>query len=71
MYLDVGFTCHKPSPSSPPTPGPRASLRLLAPQSKSVSYDELVIATGSKPWLPPVPGLGLEALIFMGRLRRT
>ena len=28
---------------------------------KQVSYEELVIATGSKPWLPPVPGLSLEA----------
>lgn len=29
---------------------------------KQVSYEELVIATGSKAWLPPVPGLSLEAL---------
>ncbi|CAJ1343625.1 unnamed protein product, partial [Effrenium voratum] len=27
---------------------------------QSTSYDELVLATGSKPWLPPVPGLSLE-----------
>eukprot|EP00434_Breviolum_minutum_P020681 symbB.v1.2.018235.t1/scaffold1444.1/size126574/4 len=29
-------------------------------ESKSVKYDELVIATGSKPFVPPVPGLSLE-----------
>ena len=27
---------------------------------KSTAYDQLVLATGSKPWLPPVPGLSLD-----------
>ena len=43
------------SPRDPPTNFPRMA------QTKTVSYDELVLATGSKAWLPPVPGLSLEA----------
>ncbi|CAK9085659.1 Probable L-ascorbate peroxidase 7 [Durusdinium trenchii] len=37
-------------------------------ETKTVSYDELVLATGSKAWLPPVPGLSLEvAGVFVYR----
>ena len=54
----VGFTIPKSSPVPWGRPG---RWSALGAQSKSVQYDELVIATGSKPWLPPVPGLGLEA----------
>lgn len=38
----------------------RQSKTILCDNGASYSYDRLLLATGSRPWLPPVPGLELR-----------
>ncbi|MFO1354012.1 MAG: FAD-dependent oxidoreductase [Acinetobacter sp.] len=33
------------------------------PKAKKVDYDRLIIATGSKPFIPPVQGVDLKGVI--------
>ncbi|MGQ9662765.1 MAG: NAD(P)/FAD-dependent oxidoreductase [Kiritimatiellia bacterium] len=40
----------------------RQSRKILCDNGASYSYDRLLLATGSRPWLPPVPGLELRGV---------
>ena len=34
-----------------------------------MTYDKLILATGSVPYLPPIPGVGLEGITMLQSMR--
>ncbi|WP_224701934.1 nitrite reductase large subunit NirB [Devosia aquimaris] len=59
-YADNGVTLHK---ASPVTLIDRAAKRVVSSNGIVADYDRLVIATGSSPFIPPVPGHQLDGVI--------
>ncbi|MCZ4346055.1 nitrite reductase large subunit NirB [Devosia neptuniae] len=59
-YAEHGVTLHK---SSPVSQIDRAAKRVISANGLVADYDHLVIATGSSPFIPPVPGHQLEGVV--------
>lgn len=59
-YIANGVTLHK---NLPVTLIDRAAKRVVSTNSIVADYDHLVIATGSRPFIPPVPGHQLPGVI--------
>lgn len=59
-YLANGITLHK---SSPITLIDREAQRVVSSNGISAEYDRLVIATGSSPFIPPLPGHQLPGVV--------
>ncbi|MBS3848959.1 nitrite reductase large subunit NirB [Devosia sp. BSSL-BM10] len=59
-YAEHGVTLHK---SSPVSQIDRAAKRVVSANGLVADYDHLVIATGSSPFIPPVPGHQLEGVV--------
>lgn len=59
-YASHGVTLHK---SSPVTLIDRTARRVVSSNGIVADYDKLVIATGSSPFIPPLPGRELEGVV--------
>lgn len=59
-YAGHGVTLHK---SSPVTLIDRVARRVVSSNGIVADYDKLVIATGSSPFIPPLPGRDLEGVV--------
>ncbi|MDP2779669.1 nitrite reductase large subunit NirB [Devosia sp.] len=59
-YAEHGVTLHK---SAPVTQIDRAAKRVQSSNGLVAEYDHLVIATGSSPFIPPVPGHQLAGVV--------
>ncbi len=59
-YADHGITLHK---ASPVTLIDRVARRVISSNGIVADYDRLVIATGSSPFIPPLPGRDLEGVV--------
>lgn len=46
----------------------RDRKRVVARSGRMISYDVLVVATGSRPFVPPIPGVGLPGVVAFRRL---
>ncbi len=59
-YADNGITLH----TGDPVVGIDAKAKIVTSASgKAVPYDKLLLATGSKPLMPPLPGLDLPGVV--------
>ena len=38
-------------------------------ETGNMTYDKLILATGSVPYLPPIPGVGLEGITTLQSMR--
>jgi nitrite reductase (NADH) large subunit len=47
---------------NPATAIDRAARRVVLADGGAISYDKMLLATGSKPLAPPIPGLGLDGV---------
>jgi len=59
-YAEQGITLHL---GQPVTQIDRARRRVIAADGTAASYDRLLIATGSTPFMPPLPGKDLQGVI--------
>lgn len=59
-YAEHGITLHR---SAPVTRIDRAARRVTAANGLVADYDRLVIATGSSPFIPPLPGRELAGVV--------
>jgi nitrite reductase (NADH) large subunit len=59
-YVANGVTLHK---SAPVTGIDRQAQTVVAANGVVAQYDKLVIATGSSPFIPPLPGHDLEGVV--------
>src|SRR3546814_6054091 len=65
-YKEHGITLHT---KSTVTQINRARKEVSTDDGKTASYDRLLLATGSKPFMLPVPGANLEGVITFRDIR--
>ena len=46
-----------------------ASRNVVCSHGETVAYDELLLATGSRPWIPDIPGRELDGVIAFHSLK--
>src|SRR3990172_8838014 len=49
--------------------GWRPDERMLQLKDREIGYDKLIIATGSRPYIPPIPGTNLEGVCTLKTLQ--